>query len=194
MHGFKHNWNKYHNKYVAMRHAQWQPAGAVPIVCVLFFTFFPVNFYFVKVCFSGFQLSWRLSTFKLCLLLCFCYLHFLLQRATQLMELSKMALLPGVRPGIPDELWRKRRGCRAEAKRGDMRRNDKPSVPAIVIGNVRSLGTKTDELRALVGNPMGMSWVQHHVFHWDMAAHPGSQCCYTRLQDCMDWQGHYSKH
>ncbi|XP_075955445.1 uncharacterized protein LOC142957475 [Anarhichas minor] len=68
----------------------------------------------------------------------------------QLFALSRQRLLPGVRPEIPVELRRRARGCRSGAKRRAKRRKYKPSVPAIVMGNVRSLANKTDELGALV--------------------------------------------
>ena len=54
------------------------------------------------------------------------------------------------RPNIPQELRRKGRGCRAGAKLKAKRRKYKPSVPAVLMGNVRSLGNKMDELAALV--------------------------------------------
>lgn len=68
----------------------------------------------------------------------------------QLMAIRQPVLLPGARPEIPEELRRKRRGCRAGAKRKAKKRKYKPSVPAIIMGNVRSLGSKMDELGALV--------------------------------------------
>ncbi|XP_036944052.1 uncharacterized protein LOC119013532 [Acanthopagrus latus] len=68
----------------------------------------------------------------------------------QLFALSEPALLPGDRPVVPQELRRRRRGCRSGAKRREKQRRHKPAVPAIIMGNVRSLGNKTDELAALV--------------------------------------------
>ncbi|XP_030263833.1 uncharacterized protein LOC115575723 isoform X2 [Sparus aurata] len=60
------------------------------------------------------------------------------------------ALLPGARPEVLKELRRRRRGCTAGVKWRAKKRRHRPAVPAIVIGNVRSLGNKTDELAALI--------------------------------------------
>ena len=60
------------------------------------------------------------------------------------------ALLPGARPEVPNELWRRHQGCRAGVKRRAKKRRHRPAVPAIVMGNVRSLGNKMDELPALI--------------------------------------------
>lgn len=68
----------------------------------------------------------------------------------QLIALCKPVLLPGDRAAVPQELRRRSRGCRSGAKRREKRRRHKPAVPAIITGNVRSLGNKTDELAALV--------------------------------------------
>ena len=63
----------------------------------------------------------------------------------QLIALCKPALLPGARLEVPKELRRRHRGCRAGVKRRvKKRRRHRPAVPAIVMGNVRSLGNKTD--------------------------------------------------
>jgi ribosome assembly protein 1 len=54
--------------------------------------------------------------------------------------------------GIPAELRRHRRGTRAGTKarlRRETHRRFKPCLPSIVMGNVRSLANKTDELTAL---------------------------------------------
>ena len=55
---------------------------------------------------------------------------------------------------IPEELKRRRQGCRAGAKvkarLAAKRWKYKPSVPSIVMGNVNCLTNKTDELAALV--------------------------------------------
>ena len=64
----------------------------------------------------------------------------------QLIALSKPRLLPGAWPVIPVELRRRARGCRSGAKRRAKTRKYKPSVPAIITGNVRSLANKTDAL------------------------------------------------
>ena len=59
-------------------------------------------------------------------------------------------MLPGDTPEVLQELRRRRQGCRSGAKRRRRRRRHKPAVPAIIIGNVRSLGNKTDKLTAPV--------------------------------------------
>ena len=64
--------------------------------------------------------------------------------------LCESALLPGIRPEVPKELWRRHRGCRARVKWRVKKRGHRPAVPAIIMGNVRSLGNKTDELHALI--------------------------------------------
>ena len=58
--------------------------------------------------------------------------------------------MPGARPEVLKELRRRRHGCRAGVKRRVKKRRHRPAVPAIVMGNVRSLGNKTDELAALI--------------------------------------------
>ena len=54
----------------------------------------------------------------------------------QLIALCEPSLLPGDRPAVPQELRRRRRGCRAGTKRREKRRRHKPAVPAIIMGNV----------------------------------------------------------
>lgn len=56
---------------------------------------------------------------------------------------------PGARPDIPRELKRKRRGSRAGVKRRERRRRYHPVLPSVIMGNVRSLPNKMDELAAL---------------------------------------------
>ncbi|XP_014834141.1 PREDICTED: uncharacterized protein LOC106911834 isoform X2 [Poecilia mexicana] len=68
----------------------------------------------------------------------------------QLIALCGPVLLPGVRPVVPDEIQRRRRGCSSGVKQREKRRRHKPAVPAIIMGNVRSLANKADELAALV--------------------------------------------
>lgn len=64
----------------------------------------------------------------------------------QLIALSKPTLRPRERPQIPDELKRRRRRYRAGAKH---RMKYKPFLPLILMGNVRSLVNKMDELGVL---------------------------------------------
>ena len=56
---------------------------------------------------------------------------------------------PAERPSIPAELKRRRRGCRAGIKRRQRKRRYKPYLPSVIMGNVRSLLNKMDELAAL---------------------------------------------
>lgn len=68
----------------------------------------------------------------------------------QLIALRHTTLLAGERPTIPEELKRRRRGCRAGLKRRKEKRKFKPFIPAVITGNVRSLANKVDELEALI--------------------------------------------
>ncbi|XP_054866081.1 uncharacterized protein LOC129348770 [Amphiprion ocellaris] len=67
----------------------------------------------------------------------------------QLLALSQARPPSWERPDIPAELRRRRRGCRAGLKRREKRRRYKPSVPSVIMGNVRSLPNKMEELTAL---------------------------------------------
>ena len=55
---------------------------------------------------------------------------------------------------LPAEIRRHRRGSRAgvivRGRREKERRRFKPVLPSVIMGNVRSLANKTDELAALV--------------------------------------------
>jgi len=55
----------------------------------------------------------------------------------------------GGRPNIPRELRRKNWGCRAGRRRWLKKRRYRPYLPYIVMGNVRSLVNKMDELTSL---------------------------------------------
>uniref|UniRef100_A0A669DTM0 Reverse transcriptase domain-containing protein n=1 Tax=Oreochromis niloticus TaxID=8128 RepID=A0A669DTM0_ORENI len=68
----------------------------------------------------------------------------------QLLALRPAAVLPADRLDIPSELRKKRRGCRAgKERRRPRRRRYRPSLPSVIIGNVRSLPNKMDELTSL---------------------------------------------
>ena len=67
----------------------------------------------------------------------------------QLLALQNSRVFPAERPEIPKELRRQRRGCRAGAKHGETVRRYKPSLPFILMGNVRILPNKMEQLRAL---------------------------------------------
>ncbi|XP_029924039.1 uncharacterized protein LOC115371064 [Myripristis murdjan] len=67
----------------------------------------------------------------------------------QLLALRGTAVLPHERPDVPRELKRRRRGSRAGAARRTRRRRYRPVLPSIIMGNVRSLPNKMDELAAL---------------------------------------------
>lgn len=58
---------------------------------------------------------------------------------------------------IPAELRRRRRGKRAGAKTSDRRQRNrtrsKPCLPSVVMGNVRSLADKLDEVTTLANSP-----------------------------------------
>ncbi|KAI4874712.1 hypothetical protein NFI96_009725 [Prochilodus magdalenae] len=68
----------------------------------------------------------------------------------QLLALRKTPPLFTSRLKIPAELRRPYRGCRAGNKRRERKRRYKPCLPSIIMGNVRSLANKTDELSALI--------------------------------------------
>ncbi|KAI4873044.1 hypothetical protein NFI96_028699 [Prochilodus magdalenae] len=68
----------------------------------------------------------------------------------QVLALRKTPPLFTSRPEIPAELRRPYRGCRAGNKRWERKRRYKPCLPSIIMGNVRSLANKTDELSALI--------------------------------------------
>ncbi|XP_029922299.1 NLR family CARD domain-containing protein 3-like [Myripristis murdjan] len=67
----------------------------------------------------------------------------------QLLALRGTAVLPHERPDVPRELKRRRRGSHAGAARRARRRRYRPVLPSIIMGNVRSLPNKMDELAAL---------------------------------------------
>jgi len=97
----------------------------------------------------------------------------------QLIALGKPLLLPWVRTEIPEELQRRHRGCGAGAKRRAEKGKYKPSVPAIIMGNVGSLGNKMDELGALIRNQREYwecsilcfteSWLHSHILDYSAA-------------------------
>ena len=100
----------------------------------------------------------RLSLFLLCHLTV-AQQHRIVYSRDQLIEL-KLAGLATVMADIPAELWRKtHRGCRGK---GSLRRRKREKhrklwerktfklcLPSLIMGNVRSLGNKMDELTAL---------------------------------------------
>ncbi|KAI4875879.1 hypothetical protein NFI96_009456 [Prochilodus magdalenae] len=67
----------------------------------------------------------------------------------QLLVLSSTAVLPHARHGIPRHLRRRRRGSRAGALRRARRRCYNPVLTSVVMGNVRLLPNKMDELTVL---------------------------------------------
>ncbi|KAI5095921.1 hypothetical protein C0J45_14351 [Silurus meridionalis] len=67
----------------------------------------------------------------------------------QLLAFRNMPMLLGEKTDIPRELRRRRRGNRAGALCRNKRRRYRPTLPSIVMGNVRSLPNKMDELAAL---------------------------------------------
>ena len=96
--------------------------------------------------------------------------------------LCEPALLPGTRPEVPKELRRRRQGCGAGAKWRMKKWRHSPAVPAIVMGNVRSLGNKTDKLAALIKSQREYhecsvlcfmeTWLHSHIPHHSVAV-PG---------------------
>lgn len=98
----------------------------------------------------------------------FAYMH------DQLLVLSKIPLLPGVSPVIPVGLKRRCWGCRARVKLRARRQQYKPSVTLIIMGSMRSLGNKIDELCALIKTQREF---RESSIYGDMAARalPGPQ-------------------
>jgi len=58
-------------------------------------------------------------------------------------------LLPEVRPDVPRELRRRKRGCHAGVKCQARKRRFKPVLPSIIMGNLRSLVYEMNELMAV---------------------------------------------
>ncbi|XP_060947988.1 serine/threonine-protein phosphatase PP1-beta catalytic subunit-like [Limanda limanda] len=73
----------------------------------------------------------------------------LICRSHELLGLRHTPLLCVERPEIPEELRRRRRGCRAGVKRRERKRRFKPCLPSVIMGNVRSLPNNMEELTAL---------------------------------------------
>lgn len=67
----------------------------------------------------------------------------------QLLASRSMSMLTGARPDLPRELKRRKRGRRAGAALRAKKRRYIPVLPSIVMGNIRSLTNKMDELAAL---------------------------------------------
>ncbi|KAM4740667.1 uncharacterized protein FYW61_002357 isoform 2-T2 [Anableps anableps] len=53
----------------------------------------------------------------------------------QLINMAKAEIIRQLKPEIPEELKRRRHGCRAGAERRERRRKFKPSLPSIIMGN-----------------------------------------------------------
>lgn len=75
--------------------------------------------------------------------------HPIVYSREQLLALGNRKVLLEERPKIPKELRRQRRGCRAGVKYRERRRQYKPRIPSILMGNVRSLPSKMEELIVL---------------------------------------------
>ncbi len=67
----------------------------------------------------------------------------------QLLALKYTTMSSVPRMDIPVDLRRRRRGCRVGVKCRLKKRRYKPSLPVVIMGNVRSLGNKMEELTAL---------------------------------------------
>lgn len=75
--------------------------------------------------------------------------HAIVYTREQLLALCGAGKLTGYRPDVPRELKRRRRGCRSGVMCRSKRKRFKPTLPAIITGNVRSICNKMDELAAL---------------------------------------------
>ena len=67
----------------------------------------------------------------------------------QLITLRPQNLFAWETPTAPQELRRRRRGCRAGVKWRRKSRKFEPWIPAVITGNARSLANKRDELEVL---------------------------------------------
>ena len=67
----------------------------------------------------------------------------------QLLALSSTAVPPHEQPDVPRELRRRRRGCRSGAVRHRRKTCYRPVLTSVIMGNVRSLPNKMDELTVL---------------------------------------------
>nr|XP_054604483.1 uncharacterized protein LOC107395178 [Nothobranchius furzeri]XP_054604484.1 uncharacterized protein LOC107395178 [Nothobranchius furzeri]XP_054604485.1 uncharacterized protein LOC107395178 [Nothobranchius furzeri] len=91
----------------------------------------------------------------------------------QLINIGKAEIISQLKPQIPNELKCRKRGCRAGAKQRQRKRKFKPSLPSIIMGNVRSLANKMDELQALSRTQLEYrqcsvmcfteTWLQDHI-------------------------------
>ena len=73
----------------------------------------------------------------------------------ELLDLAQLSRIAGSRRDIPAEILRKRRrgtraGTKRKQKRRAFKRTFKPALPTVIMGNVRSLNNKTEELESLV--------------------------------------------
>lgn len=70
----------------------------------------------------------------------------------QLPALRSSSVCPQKEPISPCELRRKTRGSRAGIRRYHWRRRQRHVIPSVIMGNIRSLSNKLDELAAITHN------------------------------------------
>ncbi len=83
----------------------------------------------------------------------------------QLIALSRPTLLPRAKPYFLEELRLRRRECRARAKH-IARRSYKPFLPSVIMGNVRSLPNKMDELATKMQQEYSESNIMYFTETW----------------------------
>jgi len=70
-----------------------------------------------------------------------------------------LLLLPEMRTDVPRELRRRKQGCCAGVERRARKISFKPVLPSIIMGNLRSLVNKMDELTAVTRHQSeSLSW------------------------------------
>merc|ERR1712035_180988 len=137
---------------------EWQPVTGAPTPFHSLSVFFCVfrSFFFTTLIHSPSTRDVQLVRVVICLLLTFglfkttlgdpfSHGSFVYTR-DQLLALCHTRVLPSERLQIPEELRRRRRGCRAGAKRRERKRRYKPAILSVIMGNVRSLPNKMEEL------------------------------------------------
>lgn len=75
--------------------------------------------------------------------------HSIVYTREQLLALCSTEKLTGYRPIVPHELKKRRRGCCSAVLSWNKRKRFKPTLPAIITRNVRSIYNKMDELTPL---------------------------------------------
>ena len=89
-------------------------------------------------------------------------------------QLIKISRIPRLRPQIPQELRRRRHGCRAGGKvERERKRRFKPALPSFIMGDMTFLANTMDELDTLMRTNLEFrqdslmcfteTWLQEHI-------------------------------